>query len=117
MKVLGPHDHLKLGDFNAICDVCGFKFKGSMLRKRWDGLMVCKTDWEPRHPQDLIKLPQERPAPPWTRPVPVDEFVVVAPVDTSTLTDGTATTYILDDEGNPVFTDPVQVPITYKDPN
>lgn len=58
----------KNGDWNALCDVCGFKYKSSELKLRWDGLMVCNKDWELRHPQDLIRpLPPEK-APNWTRP-------------------------------------------------
>lgn len=85
MSTLGPKDKLVLGEWNAICDVCGFKFKSSELRKRWDGYMVCEDDYEQRHPQDLIRVPKERQAIPWARPVPEDVFVVVAPVDPSTL--------------------------------
>jgi len=58
------------GDFNAICDVCGFKFKGSQLRTRWDGMKVCDMDWETRHPQELIRPIPDSPALPWTRPDP-----------------------------------------------
>lgn len=53
-------DEFILGDSNAICDCCGFKYKQSQLRKRWDGAMVCKFDWEPRHPQDFVKARPER---------------------------------------------------------
>lgn len=53
-------DHFVLGDSNCICDVCGFKYKRSQLKKRWDGAIVCSEDWEPRHPQDLIKPQAER---------------------------------------------------------
>lgn len=49
-----------LGDSKACCDVCGFDYKLSQLRKRWDGAMVCKADWEPRHPQDFVKARPER---------------------------------------------------------
>lgn len=49
-----------LGDTKACCDVCGFDYKGSQLKKRWDGAMVCAEDWEPRHPQDTIKIRPER---------------------------------------------------------
>lgn len=49
-----------LGDANAICDVCGFKFKLSKLRKRWDNAMCCNKDWEPRNPLDRIKGKGER---------------------------------------------------------
>ena len=81
----GDKDYLKLGDWNALCDVCGFKFKASELKRRWDGYMVCDADYEQRHPQDLIRLKPDRQAVPWARPVPTDEFVVVAPVDPNSL--------------------------------
>lgn len=42
-------------NYNALCDVCQFKFKASQLRKRWDGLMVCDADWETRHPLDFYQ--------------------------------------------------------------
>ena len=83
--LLGTKDHLVLGEWNACCDVCGFKFKSAELRRRWDGFMVCPSDFEERHPQDLIKIPQERPAPPWVRPVPAHQFATVAPVDPNSL--------------------------------
>lgn len=60
----------KSGDWNAICDVCGFKFKASELRERWDGLKVCSMDWELRHPQELARPIPDEPALPWTRPDP-----------------------------------------------
>ena len=81
----GPNDYLKLGDWNALCDVCGFKFKASQLRRRWDNYMVCSADFEERQPQDLIRLKPDRQAVPWARPVPEDQFVTVAPVDPNSL--------------------------------
>jgi len=65
------------GDWNAICDVCGFKFKASELKERWDGLKVCEKDWETRHPQELIRPIREQQALPWTRPEGTDQFVSV----------------------------------------
>ena len=59
---------LQLGNWNAICDSCGRKFKASSLMKRWDGLMVCKEDFEVKHPQLSIRIPEENVAPPWVRP-------------------------------------------------
>jgi hypothetical protein len=63
------------GDWKAICDVCGRLYKGSQLRARWDGMMVCKDDWEPRHPQDFVRGVADVQAPPWTRPEPADKFI------------------------------------------
>lgn len=68
---------LKLGDWNAVCDVCGFEFKASQLRKRWDGQMVCSKDFETRHPQDLIRTIREHGGVAWARPEPTETFVSV----------------------------------------
>lgn len=65
---MGRADYLKLGDWNAICDRCGEKFKASELKETWDGLMVCSKDWEPRHPQDMIKGVEDDSSVPWARP-------------------------------------------------
>ena len=62
----------KPGDWNVICDVCGFRFKSSKLRKRWDGLMVCDKDFEHDHPQKYIRVTETNQAAPWTRPEVVD---------------------------------------------
>jgi hypothetical protein len=55
------------GSWNVICDVCGFKFKSDDIKKRWDGMMVCKEDWEPRHESDFYRAPKEDPSVPYTR--------------------------------------------------
>ena len=69
--------HYKHGTYNAICDVCGFKFKACDLKKRWDGFYVCSKDYETRHPMDLYRYQsKERPLP-WTRPDPPVEYEVV----------------------------------------
>lgn len=67
--------YFKSGDWSVICDSCGFKFKASQLRKRWDGFYVCAADWEPRHPMDFLKTPDESKPLPWTRPEPTDTFI------------------------------------------
>lgn len=54
------------GKWKVICDVCGFDFLNTELKERWDGLMVCEKDWEPRHPQDFIKSPKEQISVPWS---------------------------------------------------
>jgi hypothetical protein len=70
-------NYFKPGDWNAICDVCGFKFKGSQLMRRWDGAMVCHADFELRHPQDLIRIPTDNPSTSWSRPEPTDVFITI----------------------------------------
>lgn len=56
------------GQWNAICDVCGFKYKSGDLKKRWDGLMCCKEDWEIRQPLDFVRGVPDNQSVPWTRP-------------------------------------------------
>lgn len=61
--------YYKKGDWNAICAICGFKFKASELC--WNTQIndyVCKDDWEVRHPQERLKARKDIQGVPWTRP-------------------------------------------------
>jgi hypothetical protein len=69
-------NHLLLGNWNALCDSCGRKYKASDLKKRWDGLMVCSEDWEMRHPQDLLRVQKEQISVPWSRPYPAEDSYI-----------------------------------------
>lgn len=64
---MGRADYYAHGDWNAICDECGFKFKASKLRKRYDGFMVCQRCWEPRHPSELRRAKPETARPDFIR--------------------------------------------------
>lgn len=54
--------------------VCGKKVKSDQIIKRWDGVLVCKDDYEPRHSLDFIRVPTERGAVPYVSPEPADTF-------------------------------------------
>ena len=41
--------------YHVLCDVCGFRYWNHEVKQRWDGLMVCKWDWETRHPSDFYR--------------------------------------------------------------
>jgi len=71
------------GNWDAICDSCGRKFKATELRQRWDGLMVCRDDWEPRQPQDFVRAKTDIQAVPWTRPESSDVFQNYCTTNTS----------------------------------
>lgn len=58
----------KPGEWAVICQVCGRRFPASKIVTRWDGLLVCKDDYETRHPQDLIRIPQEDTSVPYSNP-------------------------------------------------
>lgn len=69
------HSSYKPGRWNAICDVCGFKFKSDEIKKRWDGLRVCSADFELDHPQKYLRVQEDRSSVPWIRKRPADVFV------------------------------------------
>lgn len=72
-----------IGDWNAICDDCGWEYKASQLKSRWDGLRVCYRCWEPRQPQDFVRGVADIQAPAWTKPSPSDTFIVSCTTNTS----------------------------------
>lgn len=98
----------KSGDWNAICDVCGFKMKASTLKLRWDGLMVCPQDWEIRHPQELIRPIPDQSKLPWTRPEATDTFVNPSKEGSVLMTAGSSTVVIT----NSAITSTSQILIT-----
>lgn len=65
------------GQWNVLCDVCGFRFKSGKIKKRWDGLLVCKDDWETDHPQKYIRVREDGQSVPYIRDEPADQFVPV----------------------------------------
>ena len=72
---MGQADFLRVGDYNAICDVCGRKFKFSRLRQKWDNTWACEQDWEPRQPQDYLKGIMDNMSVPLSRPDPPNLFI------------------------------------------
>ena len=69
------------GAWNVVCDVCGLRFKSVDIVRRWDGAMTCRKCYEPRHPQDFIRVRDERISVPFSRP----EADVFVPQNTSVL--------------------------------
>ena len=65
------------GDWDAICDSCGRKFKASKLKQRWDGLMVDSLCWEPRQPQDFVRGVPDPQLVPWVRDEATDTYDLV----------------------------------------
>lgn len=63
------------GDFWRICQVCGFKYRSSETSRRWDGLFVCREDFEPRHPQDFVRGRVDRQNVPNPRPEQATVFI------------------------------------------
>lgn len=55
-----PQGNYEHGEHWVVCDRCGFDYHSRHIRVQWDGLAVCKGCWEPRHPQDFIRVRKER---------------------------------------------------------
>lgn len=70
-------NHYVSGQFNVICDVCGKKIKAGEAKHRWDGFVVCPSDFEYRHEQDFVRARQDKISVPFTRPRPAEVFVNV----------------------------------------
>lgn len=71
----GRADYLALGDWNVVCYECGRKRKASYMKRHWQGYYVCPEHWEVRHPQDFVRGIPDVQTPPWTQPMPADQFV------------------------------------------
>lgn len=68
------------GTWAVICQSCGFRFPSNEIKQRWDGLLVCDKDFEPRHPQTLIRIPTETAVPTFVSK-PEDVYVEVTYID------------------------------------
>jgi len=69
--------YYKPGSWNIICDVCGVEFKSDQIKKRWDGLLVCKNDYENRNILDFTRVKPEMGSVPYSNPEVADQFVPV----------------------------------------
>jgi hypothetical protein len=64
----------KGGDWNAVCDTCGFTFYASELVLNYRKHRVCMRCWDPRNPQDFVRAPKGI-VPAWFRPKGSNELV------------------------------------------
>lgn len=77
---MGQSDYFKAGSHNAICDICGFKFKIEQLFKTWDGYYACRVNgcWNPRQPQDFVRGVLDNQSVAINRPDQPEEFTTTA---------------------------------------
>jgi len=105
------------GDFLRICDICGKRCKASETRKTWDGLIVCREDWDPKQPTLSIRATYDRQSVPEPRPEPPPVFVgpqygfgsftIISP-------NGTRYVVTVDDDGAVlVVRDTIGIPVYY----
>lgn len=83
----GGRDFLDLGDWNAVCSMCGRKRKASEMVRNWQGMFRCPEHNETRHPQEYVRAVPDVQTPPWVQP-PCDEFAAVCfPLDITGIAD------------------------------
>ena len=69
------------GDYLVICDMCGFEKLRSQCVFNWKKQLVCKdTCYEPRHPQEFVKVRPEKTSVPDARPEAADSFLSMGEV-------------------------------------
>lgn len=84
---LNQNPGYKSGEWYAKCDICDRQFYASKLRKQWDGLMACPSDFTLRNPQDFIRPVIETSIPTFVRPddsqgeITVIQMVVNVPIN------------------------------------
>ena len=75
--IYSMHNYYVSGEWNLCCDVCSKKIKSGIAKQRWDGFITCPSCFETRHPQDFVRARQDKISVPFTRPRPVDVFIIV----------------------------------------
>lgn len=68
------NNYYKPGAWNVICSLCGRKVKSTEILKRWDGLLVCKEDYDPRNILDFYRPVNDSVPVPFTNPEQPDNF-------------------------------------------
>lgn len=73
--------YYRAGDFNRICDMCGFKRKASDTAKAWNGMIVCRdTCLDVRNPQDFVRGVADHQGVHDARPEAADAFLEIGDV-------------------------------------
>lgn len=68
-------DNYRPGGNYALCDKCGWKFRAYDLTKDWDGQLVCRADYDGRHPQDTVRGRKDNQIPEVSNPEGTDVFL------------------------------------------
>lgn len=106
---MGRADFYLPGGWNMVCQVCGFKYKNTEMKLRWDNVWCCPEDWELRQPQDFVRGVKDQMAIPYSNPEPPPQFdsFPPLPVPTGEIVVGTPTLYV---NGQVVVPASIQLP-------
>lgn len=101
--IRGPNDYLDLGGWNAVCSMCGGKFKASQLIRHWQGMYRCERCWEPRQPQDFVRGVPDIQTPPWVQPRSIANVAVCTPNSITAIADWAAADCAIAEYVHPMF--------------
>jgi hypothetical protein len=91
---MGRADYWLPGGWNMVCQVCGFKYKNTEMKLRWDNVWCCPEDWELRQPQDFVRGVKDQMAVPYSNPEPPNVFSGTLPTPTGEIVVGTPALYV-----------------------
>lgn len=95
----GRADYLALGNWNALCSMCGRKRKASEMVRNWEGQYRCPVHNEIRQPQDFVRGVPDIMTPPWVQPPPTNGGFLEQP--TINITEDTVTQTVSVNVGSP----------------
>lgn len=97
-KPATPHTNRKggyqKGEHLVVCDRSGRVYDSSNTRKEWNGLIVGKDEWEPRHPQEFVRGIRENIAVKQARPGGVKSIDLSTTIDDITPVSGSVTSSV-----------------------
>lgn len=86
---MGKADFWEPHTWNAVCSICGKKYKANDLERNWQGLYRCHECNEPRQPQDFVRSVPDVMSVPWAQK-PLDSFVLTCSFNGSSAVPGYA---------------------------
>jgi hypothetical protein len=102
----------KLGEHLVTCDRSGRVIYASDARREWNGLLVHKDYWEPRHPQEFVRGVRDRQAVSDARPNTAADVTALATTTVSATTSARVIEFATQDLGSKKNVSRVDVVIT-----
>lgn len=73
---MGKRNSYIKGNHWVHCQRCGSVERSTNVKREWTGLIVCNECWEPRHPQDFVRVrPENTAAKGLVSPEPADRYI------------------------------------------
>lgn len=102
-------DRYEKGGFWRVDDRSGARVRGYDTREEWNGAIVDKADWEPRHPQEFLRSVKDDQHVDKARPVPPLTFVGPDETAIGTAALAGATTINVTSSAGFVVGDPIRI--------